>query len=325
MSKEFKTYNAQMRHLRDCKGINCCGSDDKQILIRHGYFNLINGYKTPFIAGKDSDGKYKYVGKTKLSHFEAVKNFDTELRIHLMKYIVQVEEEIRTLVGHKFDSVNNNGSINWYDVEAYNPNIDIQRRMRVIAACINETDRSHQAYIKHYFNKHKEVPTWVFVKTLNYSTFIKLFEICKEDVKNSVCNLYGIVDIVGIFDYKLIVSMMHWMRKIRNSCAHNERIYGMIKEDGRVALPFKTFLPNRKDYQKHRTQRVMDLLVYMRYFLQNDEYDAFIDKILELLRELQNKLNPNAFSKVRADLGIKNLDDLEVLKQKKKNINYNSF
>ena len=47
-----------MKYLRDSKNIICNGSDDKTILIRTGYFNLINGYKTPFVQSLDSQGEY---------------------------------------------------------------------------------------------------------------------------------------------------------------------------------------------------------------------------------------------------------------------------
>lgn len=104
--------------------------------------------------------------------------------------------------------------------------------------------------------------------------------------------------------------MMHWMRKIRNSCAHNEGIYGMIRE-GRVLQSFKEFLPDRNQY-------IMDLLIYMRYFLPDGEYNIFIDKIIDLLDTLKSKLTNEAFNRVRVDMGIKNIDDLNILKPKKK-------
>ncbi len=44
--KDFLTYNQQMRKLRNDKHINCQGSAHKKILIRSGYFNIVNGYKT---------------------------------------------------------------------------------------------------------------------------------------------------------------------------------------------------------------------------------------------------------------------------------------
>lgn len=48
--KFFLTYNQQMRKLRNDKNIICNGSLDKKILVRAGYFNIVNGYKNPFIS-----------------------------------------------------------------------------------------------------------------------------------------------------------------------------------------------------------------------------------------------------------------------------------
>ena len=326
MGKEFKTYNCQMRFLRDEKKIGCKGSEDKTILIRNGFFNLINGYKEPFIHTVEKDGKHNYIGRSCITHFESVKRFDVDLRMHLMKYIVQVEEEIRTVTGYKFDYINNLGKTTWYDVTSSNSNIDVQKRIRVISKCFNEIDRSRQKYIEHYLTKHKEIPTWIFVKTLNFSTFIEFFDICKPEVKNSVCELYGVLREDGKPDYNLMKSMMHWMRKIRNSCAHNERIYGIKKEDGRVIRPFKVFLPTRKNYiTKHYSQRLIDVILYLRYFLPDTEYIAFIEDVERLLITLREKINGNAFDKVRAEMGIRSLDDLEILKNSSKDIKFNKF
>lgn len=57
-NKTFLTYNQQMRKLRNIKKIDCSGSKHKTILIRAGYFNIINGYKSPFICGTHSNGEH---------------------------------------------------------------------------------------------------------------------------------------------------------------------------------------------------------------------------------------------------------------------------
>lgn len=50
--KLFLTYNQQMKHLRNHKKIDCHDVDHKRILVRTGYFNLINGYKNPLYVVK---------------------------------------------------------------------------------------------------------------------------------------------------------------------------------------------------------------------------------------------------------------------------------
>ena len=325
MDKPFKTYNQQMKYLRETKNIECSGSQHKSILITCGYFNLINGYKTPFIIRTDSSGNHQYIGGTTIDHFKAVKDFDDELRYIILKYITHCEEEIRTLAGHKFDYLNNDGETTWFQIESFNPDISAQNKIKVIAKCFTEIDKSKQPYVQHYLNEHSSVPTWIFTKVINFSTFIEFLKICKPGVINSLCALYSIYDLDGNVNPKLLISMLHWIRKIRNACAHNERIYGITRENGRVNAPFAYFLKKPKIYTQHRFQKLVDLIIYLRYFLNNHDYLKFISDIQQSFFKLQGLLNPNAFQKVRADTGIRNIAILDELAAIKKEINYNKF
>lgn len=93
-NKYFLTYNQQMRKLRNDKQISCQGSSHKKILVRSGYFNIVNGYKTPFVSGIDANGNHSYISGTSIDQMYAVKCFDEQLRSSLLKYITQIEEEI---------------------------------------------------------------------------------------------------------------------------------------------------------------------------------------------------------------------------------------
>lgn len=116
--KSFLTYNQQMKKLRNDKKIDCNGTPHKISLVRSGYFNIINGYKTPFTCGTDANGNHTYFPNTSLSQINSLKKFDESLRLFLLKYITQVEEEVRTLTGYKFDQCNDNGKIPWYETSA---------------------------------------------------------------------------------------------------------------------------------------------------------------------------------------------------------------
>ena len=120
-------------------------------------------------------------------------------------------------------------------------------------------------------------------------------------------------------------SLFNWIRKIRNACAHNERIYGITRENGRVNAPFEYFLKKPKIYTQHRFQKLVDLIIYLRYFLNDHDYLKFISDIQQSFFKLQGLLNPNAFQKVRADTGIRNIAILDELAAIKKEINYNKF
>lgn len=322
MSKDFLTYNQQMKYLRDNKNIKCEQTNDKIILCRNGYFNLVNGYKEPFINGSNGCS-HKYLSGTSINEIYQVKKFDDELRMLLLKYITKVEEEVRTLVGYKFDEVNNKGKISWYSVNAYDTNREAQKIVKVISDSFQEINRNKQEYIKHYFDKYKYVPTWILIKVINFSTFINFIEFSKKEVKRSICDLYGIKDKMGNDDFTLLTGSLHWLRKIRNSCAHNERVYGIKRDGKRIKTIYDNLLA--KSYERESDQKLIDLIIYMRFYLDNKDFKKFATEIKKLLEDLQMNINSNAFNKVRGDMGIKDLSHLDKLISLKKEIKYNKF
>lgn len=328
--KLFLTYNQQMRKLRNDKHILCSGSSHKKLLIRAGYFNIVNGYKNPFISGCDANGNHLYISGTSIDQLQAVKKFDDQLRTFLLRYITQVEEEIRTLSGYKFDECNDNGTIPWYNTDAYSPNKSLQEKMNVISNAYSELSRSKLDYVNFYMNNHKQIPTWIMFKVVNFSTFIDILNCSKKDVSHSICNLYDLYDDRGFSNVKLLIGSLHWMRKIRNSCAHNERVYCLSRtseqrrRSGRIVEKYLCML--NSGYTRDREQRLFDLFVYFKYFLPNTEYKQFITELKGMLNNLQSKIHPHAFEYIRGQMGIRNLEDLDTLLNfPKDDIEYNKF
>lgn len=328
--KIFLTYNQQMKRLRNKKNIECNGSKHKTILIRSGYFNIINGYKNPFICGTDNDGNHIYIRQTSIDQIYNLKQFDENLRSFLLRYITQVEEEVRTLVGYKFDECNDNGNIPWFDTAAYSPNSTLQNRMSAISSAYSELSESRLDYVKFYMNNHKQIPTWIMIKVVNFSTFINILKYSKKEVLYSICNLYGMLDSNELPNVKLLIGSLHWMRRVRNSCAHNERIYCLSRSSnkrrnsGRILEQYFRILGN--SYCRDTDQRIFDLAVFFKYYLPVEEFNVFIDGLYNMLSKLKTTIHPNAFDYVRGKMGIKNIDDLVRLKNIEKSpINYNKF
>ncbi|MCD7863582.1 MAG: hypothetical protein LUG61_08805 [Lachnospiraceae bacterium] len=71
--KNFLTYNQQMRRLRNKKHIECNGSQHKEILVRAGCFNIINGYKNPFVCDTTPAGEHIYIPGTSITQIYTVK------------------------------------------------------------------------------------------------------------------------------------------------------------------------------------------------------------------------------------------------------------
>lgn len=263
--KIFLTYNQQMKKLRKDKKISCHDTPHKIALVRSGYFNIINGYKMPFTCGTDTSGNHIYLTDTSLDQIYQLKKFDEELRIFLLKYITQVEEEIRTLTGYKFDHCNDNGKIPWYETNAYSSSTTLQAKMNTISSAYSELSKSKSEYVKFYMDNHEQIPTWIMIKVVNFSTFISVLHNSKQNVTHAICNLYSLYDKNGKPNVKLLIGSLHWLRKVRNSCAHNERVYCIHQTQvrnnttsGRILDPYYAQLP-----QSYRRCTEKTSLIYL--------------------------------------------------------------
>jgi hypothetical protein len=106
-------------------------------------------------------------------------------------------------------------------------------------------------------------------------------------------------------------------------CAHNERIYNCIRNNGRIFEVYINGLP--QSYRRENDQKIIDLLIYLKYYLSMSEYEDFMLEVKRLLTHLSTKLHGNAFNSVRANIGIKDLGHLGKLLENPKVIEYHKF
>lgn len=323
MSKDFLTYNQQMKYLRNNKQIECSGSEHKEILISHGYFNLVNGYKNPFILDNAS-GNHIYSKGTTLDEMHSLKIFDDELRLLLFKYISKIESEIRVLSAYSFDNINKNNSLTWYNVTAYDTTRKMSEIVSLISKIYSELSRSKQLYVKNHLNNHNAIPTWIMIKVISFSNTIDFINFTQPIIKNNLCELFSIKKADGTNDYKLLVGSLQWLRKIRNSCAHNERVYDIILKNQRINTPYFNLMSNTYNNNNNKDKLIIDCIVYFKYYLKASAFEKFITELTDLLNELQTQLQPQSFNRVRASMGIKDLSHLNLILQESKNIKYNS-
>lgn len=323
MSKDFLTYNQQMKYLRDNKHINCGGSNHKEILVRCGYFNIVNGYKIPFTNGKDPQGHHIYIANTNIDEIYALKCFDDDLRLLLFKYITRVESEIRALSAYSFDNLNKGNSLTWYNVTAYDTT-NVTDVIKLISKIYSKLSGSPHSYVTNYLYNHNLIPTWIMIKVIDLSHVIDFIKLAKPKIKDNLCDLYSMKQTVNgniRSNYTLLVGSLHWLRIIRNSCAHNERVYDICMKNKHIKDNYFDLMAN--SYNNERDKKIIDAIVYFKYFLSHDQFEGLISNLKDLLQDLSNKINQQSFNEVRAAMGIKDVMHLDLILQQPKNIRYN--
>jgi len=324
VSKDFLTYNQQMKYLRNNKKILCSGTNHKSLLISCGYFNLINGYKTPFSVGKDNNGHHIYRQGTSVDEIYALKLFDDNLRILLFTYITKIEQELRALSAYTFDNINKNNSLTWFNVTAYDTNRNITDIVKLISKIYSELSRSKHEYVKNYLDNHQSMPTWIMIKVISFSNLIDFIDLGNCRIKDNLCSLYQMIDQNNTYNYKLLIGSMQWLRKIRNSCAHNERVYNITLKNQRINDSYFDLMSHTYNNNRNRDKKIIDAVVYFKYYLPHKTFEKFINDFKKMLLELQNSVNMQSFEAIRASLGIKNINHLDLLLNNPKQIMYNS-
>lgn len=219
----------------------------------------------------------------------------------------------------------------WYETNAYSSSATLQSKMNTISSAYSELSKSRSEYVQFYMKNHEQIPTWIMIKVVNFSTFIDVLHNSKTNVTNAICKLYSMYDDNNLPNVKLLIDSLHWLRRVRNSCAHNERVYCIHQTQarnnsasGRILDPYYTQLPT--SYSRCTEKNIFDILVYFKYFLPTEEFTPMIIELKNMLIELQNTLQTNAFDNVRGQMGIKNLNVLDALiALPKSKIQYHKF
>lgn len=190
---------------------------DRQILINRlttvNYFRL-SGYLLPF---RNPAGGY-HPGTT----FETIwrrYTFDRRLRLLTLDAIERVEVAIRARVVH--EHTHRFGPFG-YTEPANLPNLNTDQYGRLLARIYDETQRSHEAFVRHFRNKYGDVhpylPLWMAVELIPFGASFTFYRGVSDDIKKSVAAAFGQPN--EVFESWLLA-----INTIRNICAHHYRLW----------------------------------------------------------------------------------------------------
>ena len=97
--KAFKTYTEQRKILENRGLIISHPRSFRDIMLREGYYNIINGYKKHFLTTTSPD---QYIAQTTFEQLYALYLFDQELRTLFMSALIKIEKHIKALLAYHF-------------------------------------------------------------------------------------------------------------------------------------------------------------------------------------------------------------------------------
>lgn len=305
MEKPFLTIEEQVELLR-FRGI-AINNQTNTVLMREGYYSLINGYKDPFLDKEktEQEGDDRFISETSFDDIYSLFDFDRNLRDVTFPYLIRAEATVRTAISYCFSKHHTGqndylSQQNYCTVDEYiNYCSDIKNEdegkaeyfdelSKLIGRLRNRVKYSQASFIAHYREAFNEVPLWVLSNDLTFGTLEHFFNFMRPAEKKEVCKFISestgrLGDkTLGFFSVDEARIGLEALVKFRNICAHDERLYCASVGD-------------RKQINFIR------MALYLERYLTTSEFFSFINKFLDVFESTHISSTENILSSLGFD------------------------
>lgn len=290
MVKEFKETNELIQILKQ-KNVSIKDEEKAKYLInKYSYYSIVNSYKWIFKL----DDNYK--DNASFDEIYAMYKFDKNLKIIMLKYILEIEAVIKTKIANLFAEkygLSNYLSTNNFDLKEDNSNlVHIENLINEINSEIEKSSGKHDA-ITHYKDKYGIVPPWVVTKILSLGTVSKFYGLMKQSDKQEISKQFHISD-------KLLKNILGNLTSVRNISAHDDRLYTYrstfyIKLDKEKKSPGKVLHTN-----------MFIIIKSLERLLEKEQSDEMRKLIIKELNTLNDSLTSITIDEVLKVMGFDN-------------------
>lgn len=297
MEKEFKTIAEQIEILKS-RNIKIDNYNEiYDILKNNNYYYLINGYKDLFL--NRNSVKEEYVDNTDIKEIYALYNFDKNIKINFLKYILLIENQIDTYISYEFSK--NYGHKN-YLIQSnfdYLKSSLVDKFINDINKEIKYQYKSSNKMIVHYLDTYKYIPLWILVRTLSFGKISKFYSLTKQKEQNSISRIYNLQP----DDFKVI---LHNLTIIRNICAHDEKLYDIRLKNRIFSTIYhkKLKILNINGNYEYATRDLFSIVIILKILLNKDNFNHFYKQLINDIKELQKSITSIEFKSVLDRMGF---------------------
>jgi Abortive infection bacteriophage resistance protein len=303
--KEFLTVDEQINLLLS-KGLSISDvSSAKIVLLDHSYYEIVNGYRDPFLIpknGKKQDKIFKEGAAFK--ELFALYSFDFRLRSFLLPYVLAVEEKVKTKTIYQFlnekssdGSAKNpkNSYLNSSSYDSSSPRAKVSSSTVIVdlKENIKHGLKKYPAF-SYYQNKYGFIPLWVLATNMTFGEMSRFYEAMDISCRSRVARNYGLFE----NDFRTILKVL---TVFRNCCAHGGRLYCFfqpyylprIKKDNIFIVP-----------DSFSQRKFGSVLLCFYWLLSPKEFRAVINELCHELSVLVKVLQTINWREVLNYLGI---------------------
>ena len=259
-------------------------------LEKYTYYSIVNSYKYNF---KDSNNNYFH--NVSFEEIYALYDFDKNLKLIMLKYALEVESFIKSLISNHISNV--------YGIKAYlninnldsKANLIVRKRLiDKINEVINHNYGIHLA-ITHYKDNYGFIPPFVLTKILTFVVISSYYGLLKQSDRQIIAKKFKISDV-------LLKQILRCLTNIRNICAHNDRLFCYRDK---YTLKFKEIDANY--VAKDNLTNLYMMIKAMQIILDKRQYNSLVKSIEKEINKLDNKLNSIDIKSILRIMGYPNV------------------
>lgn len=271
--KQYKNPNELVEYLIT-KGVIISNKEDTINKIKkYSYYSIINSYKDVFKTG---DNNYKK--NVSFDEIYALYEFDKNIRFIFLKYILDIETIIKSLLAETISE--KYGIQNYLVVDNFDNSVNnsiIEESIEKIKEEIEKQNGKHEA-LTHYINEYGFVPPFVLTKILTLGELSRLYTMLKQSDRQMISKEFKISD-------KLLKQIMKNMTMIRNICAHNDRLFSF---HSKFLLTFKDI---DKNYINKNNSTNLYMIMKSMQVLLDEEKSLELKKLIDMeINKLEIKI-----------------------------------
>lgn len=311
MTKAYCTIEDQIQKLRS-RGMIITQKEEAKKLINYGnYFVIINGYKELFIDKTCTGADERYKNGTNFEEIYSLYSFDRELRALYLKYILILENAIKSIIARVFSEKYGHDDFlriaNFDTSVAHNQRVkpeekvsDIVKLISTIQLEISQQLHKGNSMIIHYQFDHGHIPLWVLVNILSLGTMSKFYSYMHQTDQNDVGKNFG------LHPHEM-QSCLKLLTLFRNVCAHDNRLYNYHTYNRLIQMPIhnKLKLVNGKSGNFLCGQNdLFALTIIFKVMLPTEDFSFFFLGLNDSIAQLSNKIHTISIDDVLQSMGF---------------------
>lgn len=285
--KEYKSNEELIDYLL-LKGISVPNRKDAlEKIERYTYYSIINSYKGIF---KDDTGVY--IEGVSFDEIYAVFDFDKKLRNIILKYCLEIEIVIKSIMANQISKVY--GINNYLQTSNLDPNIDDKIKEKLVRKINEEIEKDYMVNttINHYINKYGFVPPFVLVKYLTFGLTSSYYGLLKQSDRQAIAKYFKISD-------KLLKQILKNLTTVRNIAAHSDRLFCYTSK---FYLSFKLI---DKNYVKDNNITNLYMIIRcMEKLLTKEQYTDLYNAIYKETKNVEKEIKSIEKNKITQIMGF---------------------